>query len=353
MSQKLLVATTNENKLREISSFLADAHVELVSLGDLGTNIPSPEETGDSIEANALLKARYYAEHSGLMTLADDSGLFIDALDGWPGVGSARIGKTSEERRAEVLQKLTDVPNEKRTASFRIAMVLFDPQRNAAFTAFAEDPGTILEEEVEDAVHDFCYDPIFHSTSQDKAFAHMSVAEKNAISHRGKALSRIQYHLQDTYEAKQVIAPLACILNEKGQLFMNLRNDPHNPEFHKKWEFPGGGVDFGESVLDNLKRETLEETGYEIEPLSSLDYITSSTRVKPTYRFQVFLIPYVCRIVKKVSDPNKEEAIESKWFDFDDVKNHELIGDNAAIFNDIRPKLESALQNPAFNFSQN
>jgi len=351
MSQKLLIATTNDNKLREIRGFLADAHVELVSLEDIEKNIPAPEETEKTIEGNALLKAKYYAEHSGLMTLADDSGLFIDALDGWPGVGSARIGETDEQRRAAVLEKMKNIPKEKRGAAFCIAMVLFDPLRNTAFTAFAENPGHILEEEIADTLHDFCYDPIFHLSSQGKSFAHMTVAEKNAVSHRGKALSRIQYHLQDVYEAKQMIAPLACILNDEGQLFMNLRNDPHNPEFHKKWELPGGGVDFGESVLDSLKREVLEETGYEVEPLSSLDYITSDTRIKPTYRFQIFLVPYVCRIKKKVGEPNPTEVLESRWFDLDEIKNHELIGKNAEMLEEIRPSLEKAANNPAFNFS--
>ena len=106
--KKLLVATTNIGKFKEIKSFLGDLPFQILSLNDLKKCPPAPLENKTTIFNNAILKAVYYAKRTGLISLADDSGLFIDALGGWPGVKSARIAKTDNARRRLVLKKMKD-----------------------------------------------------------------------------------------------------------------------------------------------------------------------------------------------------------------------------------------------------
>ena len=142
MTTRLLVATTNPGKLREIRRILGDLPVELLGLADVAPVI-EPEETGDTFEANALLKARYYAAHAGLLTVAEDSGLVIDALGGEPGVRSARYLRpdaTYDERFADIFRRLAAVPERPRTARFVAAIACVDPRR----TRF-ETTGTVEE----------------------------------------------------------------------------------------------------------------------------------------------------------------------------------------------------------------
>ncbi len=185
--QNLLVASTNVGKLNEFKTLLADLPIQWLSLADLGLEKMNVEETGSTFADNALLKARAYCEASGIPTLADDSGLVVDALNGAPGVQSARYAPTAEERNAKLLRALEAVPYEKRTAHFVCVIALVTP-----------DNLTILTEgRVEGHVgnrprgeNGFGYDPVFVLDS-GLTIAEISPAEKNVISHRGRAIARL------------------------------------------------------------------------------------------------------------------------------------------------------------------
>ncbi len=185
---KLLLATKNRNKVREMRELLADLRgVEVLSAADF-PDIGEPEETGETFEDNARLKARYYADATGLMALADDSGLMVDALDGRPGVMSSRYGSDDADRIARVLREMRDVPDGRRTARFMCAMVLAAPDG-----VVARSTGTLEGEIARTArgSNGFGYDPVFHLADRDLRLAEVAPEEKNAISHRGGALRAI------------------------------------------------------------------------------------------------------------------------------------------------------------------
>jgi len=182
----LLVATTNPGKLREIWVLMSGAPVKLIGLSDL-PSVDEPEETGATFEENARLKARYYAERTGLWTVAEDSGLVIDALGGEPGVRSARFLRPDAsypERFEEIFRRLAASPNHPRTARF-VAAVASVHHGNVVY----ETTG-IVEGEIAAAPRGsggFGYDPIFLYPPYGKTLAEVSEAEKIAVAHRGVA----------------------------------------------------------------------------------------------------------------------------------------------------------------------
>ena len=184
--RQLLVATTNPGKLREIRTLMSRVPLELVSLADIPP-IPEPEETGTTFEENARLKARYYAERSGLLTVAEDSGLVIDALDGEPGVRSARFLRPDAsypERFAEIFRRLDERPEEPRTARFVASLACIDNGQ-----VIYETTG-VVEGEVANAPRGaggFGYDPIFYYPPYRRTLAEVSEAEKVGVAHRGVA----------------------------------------------------------------------------------------------------------------------------------------------------------------------
>ena len=182
----LLVATTNPGKLREIRELMANAPVELVSLADLAP-IPEPDETGATFEDNARLKARHYAAHSGLATVAEDSGLVIDALDGEPGVRSARyLGADASypERFAEIFRRLDAHPDRPRSARFVAALACVDDGHVVYETTGVVD-GEIAR--AARGTGGFGYDPIFVYPAYGNTLAEVGQAEKTAVAHRGVA----------------------------------------------------------------------------------------------------------------------------------------------------------------------
>ena len=187
---RLLVATTNQDKLREIRSLLAGVDVELLTLRDLPA-IAEPEETGDTFQENARLKARYYAAASGLMTIAEDSGLVIDSLDGEPGVRSARFLRTDAsyaERFDVILRRLAEHPERGRAARFLCAVTVVEDDR-----ILFETVGTI-EGEIADAPRGrggFGYDPIFFYPPYGTTLAEVSEDAKLAVAHRGDAFRAV------------------------------------------------------------------------------------------------------------------------------------------------------------------
>jgi XTP/dITP diphosphohydrolase len=185
--RKLLIATTNQHKLSEYAALLGDLPFELVSLRDAGIN-DDVAETGDTFKANAEIKAVAYSEQSGLLTLADDSGLEIAALNGAPGVYSARYGGvTGAEQLALVLKQLEGKPFHERMARFVCVIALAAPGQPTRFVE-GTVPGAIEFEPK--GTHGFGYDPIFYLLDRGMTLAEIPAEEKNQISHRAQAVKK-------------------------------------------------------------------------------------------------------------------------------------------------------------------
>ncbi|MBJ7223723.1 MULTISPECIES: XTP/dITP diphosphatase [unclassified Brenneria] len=186
--QKVVLATGNPGKVRELAGLLADFGLHIVAQTELG--VDSAEETGLTFIENAILKARHAAQITGLPAIADDSGLAVDALGGAPGIYSARyagVDASDRQNLDKLLQTLKDVPDEQRGASFHCVLV---------YLRHAEDPtplvchgrwqGVLTHEAA--GTGGFGYDPIFFVPALGKTAAELTREEKNALSHRGQAL---------------------------------------------------------------------------------------------------------------------------------------------------------------------
>lgn len=187
---RLLIATENPGKRREYEQLLAPLKLELCAPQDLGLALVIQED-GESYVQNARIKALAYVEASHLPTLADDSGLEVDALNGAPGLRSARYagGDASDEDRYRLLlEKLADVPWKQRTARFRCVLVLAVPGGKVHITEGTCEGIIALEAR---GNHGFGYDPIFYSPEQGKTMAQLPPAIKNRISHRARAVQRM------------------------------------------------------------------------------------------------------------------------------------------------------------------
>jgi XTP/dITP diphosphohydrolase len=194
---RVVVATGNPGKLAEIRAILADLDLELVPQDELG--VPPAEETGATLAENALIKARHAAAATGLPAIADDSGLLVDALDGRPGVHSARYAGPAAHDRDNIeklLAELEGVEAARRGASFRCV---------AAFVRDPADPAPVLAEgrwegRIADAPRGsggFGYDPVFFDPRRGRTVAEMTEAEKNASSHRGQAFRQLAALLRE------------------------------------------------------------------------------------------------------------------------------------------------------------
>ena len=204
-NRTILVATTNPGKVKELRACLGEGF-KLLNLSDFeGT--AEVEEDGRTFAENARKKATGYAKATGLWTIADDSGLVVDALRGEPGVKSARFSGEKEADRAlldhknmvKVLKLLEDIPKEKRTARFVCHLCLASPDKILAETE-GELEGIITEEET--GTNGFGYDPIFFVPDLNKTVAQLTREEKNAISHRGNAIRKLK-PLLDEFLASQ------------------------------------------------------------------------------------------------------------------------------------------------------
>ncbi|MGD0551864.1 MAG: RdgB/HAM1 family non-canonical purine NTP pyrophosphatase [Sedimentisphaerales bacterium] len=210
--RKILVASTNPGKLKELREMLA-GDVEWVGLSDF-PNVSEIEEDGKTFAENARKKAIGYARATGLWTLADDSGLVVDALNGQPGVKSARFSSVKETNRglidhknmAKVLKLLEGVPKEKRTARFMCCLCLASPPEPEKKSGGRASPEKVLIEtsgKLEGLIinepmgeNGFGYDPIFFVPESNKTVAQMTSEEKNAISHRGNAIRSLKHSLE-------------------------------------------------------------------------------------------------------------------------------------------------------------
>lgn len=191
---KVIMATTNPNKVREIREMLEGTDIEVSSLADLGIDADI-EENGSTFAENALIKAMAIAKLAEGIVLADDSGLVIDALGGAPGIHSARFMNDApyEEKCAEILRRMSDVPDGKRSARFVCAMAMVYPDGSTK-TFEGRFEGCIGHEYK--GTNGFGYDPIFFVPEYGKTSAEMLPEEKNAVSHRGKALKMVVEELK-------------------------------------------------------------------------------------------------------------------------------------------------------------
>jgi XTP/dITP diphosphohydrolase len=194
-SGSLLLASQNPGKLEEMRNLVRDLSLQVVGPRDVGLK-DAPAETGSTFLENAVLKARYYAGRSGLLTVADDSGLSVDAMNGEPGLFSSRFGgegATDTDRNRLLLRRLAGIPPGRRGARFTSAV------------AVAQGPEVLfaVEESVDGAITTeprghggFGYDPLFFYPPLDKTFGEMSPGEKAEVSHRGKAFNRLKAFLR-------------------------------------------------------------------------------------------------------------------------------------------------------------
>jgi len=194
MKKTILIATHNHGKAREILSILQKENIEdfeFIIPSDIGIN-ESPFEEDYDYESNATIKARFYGEKSGLISLADDSGLEVFSLRGYPGIKSARIESPEDSDRSRyeiLLEKMRDYPRVDRGARFVCVAVAYLPQTENIIAARGEWFGEILESPRGEG--GFGYDPVFFIPELGKTAAELTVDEKNSISHRGKAFRQL------------------------------------------------------------------------------------------------------------------------------------------------------------------
>ena len=188
---KLVFASNNKNKIQEIQA-LVPKNIQIVSLEDIGCTEDIPE-TADTIEGNAILKANYVTEKYGYNCFADDTGLEVDALNGAPGVYSARYAgeqKDANDNMDKLLSELKDKSNRK--ANFKTVIALNFNGKQNLFTGIIN--GKIIEEKI--GTNGFGYDPIFVADGYEKTFAELTMEEKSTISHRGMAVKELILFLQ-------------------------------------------------------------------------------------------------------------------------------------------------------------
>ena len=197
--KKLVLASGNKKKIAELQEILASFGVEVIPQSAF--DVPEAEETGLTFVENAILKARNAAAHTGLPAIADDSGIEVDALNGEPGIYSARFsgaGATDEKNNALLIEKLRNTPAEKRTARYQAVLVLMQHANDPTpLIAQGSWDGHIIDEPRGE--NGFGYDPHFLVPNINKTAAELSSPEKQSLSHRGKALAQLSQQLQEQF----------------------------------------------------------------------------------------------------------------------------------------------------------
>jgi XTP/dITP diphosphohydrolase len=195
---KIVLATGNRDKVRELRHALDGLAIEILTREDF-PGLPDTIEDGSTLAANALKKAREIRTATGLMAMADDTGLEVEALDGEPGVYSSRfagLGATYADNVKLLLERMRSIPEKHRDARFRCVIALVEPT-GAEILVEGICEGRILTESRGDG--GFGYDPVFFVPSHGKTFAEMSVAEKDGISHRGLAMAKMRKLLEERF----------------------------------------------------------------------------------------------------------------------------------------------------------
>ena len=193
----ILFATSNPHKIEEVQAILADAGLRVLSLADVNDAGPEPVEDAPTFEGNAQIKATEYAQRHSMHCLADDSGLEVDALDGAPGVYSARYAGAEGDRATKdaannrkLMEALADVPAERRSARFVCALCLATPDGAVCAETRGTFEGSIVESEGR-GLNGFGYDPLLQLPDDPRTSAELSAEEKNARSHRGDAVRQM------------------------------------------------------------------------------------------------------------------------------------------------------------------
>lgn len=198
---KLFFATGNKGKVKELEALVQGMDIEVQYMADY-PDFVAPPETGSTFKENAQIKARSACAYTGLPSLADDSGLVVDALNGAPGVYSARYSgenATSESNNEKLLDAMADVPDGERTARFCAVLCLSYPDGQDLFSEGTVE-GEILREYV--GTNGFGYDPLFYVPEKGKGMAEMTMEEKNSISHRSRAFNGLCKALNSYYSEK-------------------------------------------------------------------------------------------------------------------------------------------------------
>ena len=197
---KIVLASNNAHKLQELRAILTTLGMEVVAQREMGITV-EPNENGTTFEENSYIKAKTIMDCCGLPTIADDSGLMVDALDGAPGVYSARFGgercKSDRDRLEYLLELMQEVPEERRTAKFVSVITLLTPD-GRKIVARGECPGTILREPKGE--NGFGYDPVFYVAEAGCTFAQLPAEQKNRISHRARALAAFAQQVRKEQE---------------------------------------------------------------------------------------------------------------------------------------------------------
>ncbi|NUF49720.1 XTP/dITP diphosphatase [Gilliamella sp. ESL0250] len=197
--QKIVLATNNQGKVNELQKLLADAGFDIIAQSQF--NVPDVEETGLTFIENAILKARHTAKLTGLPAIADDSGLAVDALDGQPGIYSARYaGEHSDDKsnNKKLLKALQNTPKERRTAYFYCALVFMRHENDPTpIICLGKWHGLILNEEQGEG--GFGYDPLFYVPELGCSAAQLTKEQKSQISHRGQALKQLITKIKTEY----------------------------------------------------------------------------------------------------------------------------------------------------------
>ena len=197
-NMKIVAATGNKHKIEEIESITKKFGMNVITKAEAGVDDLEVEETGTTFEENSLIKAEAIMKATGMPAIADDSGLEADALNGAPGVYSARFsgeGATDESNNAKLLKLMENIPDDERSARFVSVVTLCFPD-GTVVAARGECPGTLRRSPRGDG--GFGYDPLFVPVGYDKTYAEISAEEKNIISHRAKALGILRMKLKET-----------------------------------------------------------------------------------------------------------------------------------------------------------
>jgi len=187
---KILIGTNNENKLKQFQRIFRNlgSDIELISLKEVGITSDA-EEDEDNLLANAKKKAKFYADASGMITLADDTGLFIDALGGEPGVHAKRWHEgTEKDRYLKIMERMKDISNEKRNCRYSGVLAVYKPKTQEFWTHESSLEGIIANKPME--ANGFGYDPIFISTAFNKYYSQLTDEERDSISHRGLGINK-------------------------------------------------------------------------------------------------------------------------------------------------------------------
>ncbi len=218
---RLLIATANPGKVKEFRETIGDDRFRWDDLSQ-HREVEVPNETGRTFRANACLKATYYATRLQMWSVADDSGLAVDALGGRPGVHSARwaqmnaAGDGDAANNALLLRQLQDVPDEKRIARFFCCLALANPQGRIILTTQDSVEGNILREPR--GTNGFGYDPLFYSPQLGQTTAELPPEQKHAVSHRGKSLRRLRQAMDRTLMSGLTCVDFTGPITSKGSI---------------------------------------------------------------------------------------------------------------------------------------